>query len=374
MDLNVIKTYQQNVESYTTVITVDDLQRVHRIDWWDELNPNGYQRSLDHSRLSKIVKYIMHEEGLFPTNIVCNIRNKVDFYPHTYIGNYAEMGILRIPSSIPIWIIDGQHRLYSLMLAAREDPSLKDYAFPVTIFNFENKYDEMRQFYVINDRQKRVRTDLAQRHLFRTINEQGELDLLQFETKDKIYSAQVMLVVDYLRLHSKSPWFNRIQIPTDLKKDKMHIITQNSMAKSLNPILKHMTYEQRKEIMETPSVLADPLIEYWSSIKTLLPDAFANPKEYQIQKTFGCTMFNLLYPDLISYIERESLSGANLIRDVLINTFNDFEEREGVNALSSDFWHKKTGHIYTQGSGMKSVRFLYRKFCEYLEEDDTLEE
>ena len=347
-------------------MNASDLCEFGRVDSWSESHPSGYQRPLFHNRINKAARYLLDEDGLFPTSILVNIRGVVEYYPVNSIEDFAEFGILEVPDrSLPFWIIDGQHRLAAIFVAKRENEKLENYVLPVSIFNYANRYDEMRQFYIVNDRQKRIKTDLAQRHLFKTISLEGESKLLDFEPKEKILAAEATTVVDFLRLHPDSPWLNMIQIPSDTKKGN-NINTQTSMAKSIGYILRTFTEEERAEIMVNPKKLGLNLINYWNSLKEIYPEAFRTPKDYQLQKTFGCYVFHMIFPYVYDQCKDNDDYTVSFIKEVLVEMLMDFSDRHDIDANTSAFWHKQYGHSLTQGSGMKVIRALAKQFIEFL--------
>ena len=363
--LHVLKISQANVDLYITVMNASDLWKFSKVDSWSESYNGGYQRPLHQNRINKAARYLLDEDGLFPTSILVNIRGEVNYYPSNKISSIAEFGILEVPdSSLPFWIIDGQHRLAALFAASRENEKFDNYAVPVSIFNFAFRYDEMRQFYIVNDRQKRIKTDLAQRHLFSTLSKEGESKLLEFEPKDKILTAESTRVVDFLRLHPDSPWHYMIQIPSQSKRGD-NISTQTSMAKSIGYILRTFSPEQRKKIMEEPKVLGLHLINYWNALKEICPEAFRSPKDYKLQKTFGCYVFHMIFPYIYERCEEYDDFSVDFMKETLLEMLIDFGERNDADATVSAFWHSRDGHYLTRGSGMKVIRHLAKQFMEF---------
>jgi len=191
-----------------------DLLNCYKIDRWSEDHPSGYQRALVPVRVRKAATYLLKEEGVFPTSILVNVRGKVEFKPKRNIDNFAEIGELTISEeSLPFSIVDGQHRLEGLTRAAEQDPSLVDYPLPVTIISLPEVYNEMRQFYIVNTRQKGVPTDLVQRHLYEMSLKMGKPTLLVLEGEKAVLIAEAIPIVDLIRTDPSSPWYNQVQLP-----------------------------------------------------------------------------------------------------------------------------------------------------------------
>jgi DGQHR domain-containing protein len=343
-----------------------DLLQYGTIDYWHEKNKAGYQRPLQETRVIKATRYLLDEEGVFPTSILINIRGEVEFFPSCSINGFGELGVLVIPDkSLPLRIIDGQHRIMAVRLAAREDTEFENYALPVSILTLDDRYEEMRQFYIVNSRQKSVPTSLAQRHLIQAILRKGEWEVLPFETRKKVLAAEAVPIVDILRTDPNSPWFGKVFLP-DERKQPYHIMSQTSLADSIGHILKELTKEERNELRENPMPLASLLIDYWNSLKEIFPEAFETPSDFTLQKTNGCYIFHLIFPQIIALCEEANDFSKEKMKCLLTKMFETFRLKEQIPAIRSDFWHRTKGHPLAIGTGMKSIRDLASKFLDSL--------
>ncbi|HIE14071.1 TPA: DGQHR domain-containing protein [Candidatus Bathyarchaeota archaeon] len=120
-----------------------------------------------HLRLKKgsIVRYLLEEAGVFPTSVLLNIREKLDFEEKAQVAENIGYGVLKIPDNAILWIIDGQHRIEALKRAEAEKPEFKEYPVPVSILSLQNRFDEMLLFHIVNSRQQRIPTVIAYRQL-----------------------------------------------------------------------------------------------------------------------------------------------------------------------------------------------------------------
>jgi len=363
--LNVLKINQNFINIYVTVMKASDLLYYCKIDRWDEKNPEGYQRALLDTRVNSAARYLLDEDGIFPTSILVNVRGKTEFIPSTSLDSYAELGVLRIPhSSLPFWIIDGQHRLIAIKLASKENPRLDNFAIPISIITFNSQYEEMRMFYIVNSRQKSVPTGLALEHLNRTVIEKGEEQVRKYEQKNKFFAALSIPILKILNTHPRSPWYNKIILPNEKRKPN-HVISQVSFADSLGRILKELNEDELKEIKMGPLNFSLYLINYWLAISEIYPEAFKNPKEYIIQKTHGCYTFHLLYIDIYNLCKLNNNYSKEYVKEILLRALNRFSLDENNNATSSEFWNRTTG---TSLGGMKAVNILVDKIRSHLQE------
>jgi len=105
-------------------------------------------------------------------------------YKFTPDENNPNFGTLEIPNSYGgLWIIDGQHRLYSFCKI--EDEKVKsNYRFVVTAYPEISLSDQAEIFYTINDKQEGINSDLIM------------FILAQLMEKTEGYAARVLLDID----------------------------------------------------------------------------------------------------------------------------------------------------------------------------------
>lgn len=110
-----------------------------------------YQRYLSKSRISKeIPDYIEHDKGLFPNTLILVSNPK-------YKLNY-ENGRLTLPSRYAcLWVVDGQHRLYSFC-NIKNKKLLEDYELACTVFDGSklDPRDQAQIFLKINTKAKKA--------------------------------------------------------------------------------------------------------------------------------------------------------------------------------------------------------------------------
>jgi len=170
-----------DVSLYVTTLRLKDLLGRFQSDTCGDDEDGGYQRPVTPSRLRQLSTYLRREEGMLPTSILLCIRqpHRAEFKASVGANGKGETGTLTIEPEVPLWVVDGQHRLYGLERALKKDKAkwLADYPLPVVIVEGIDAYEEMRYFHVINTRHKGVPTDVVDRHLLAL----EPLDLLDVE-------------------------------------------------------------------------------------------------------------------------------------------------------------------------------------------------
>jgi DGQHR domain-containing protein len=150
--------------TYTFLANANDLIRISYVN---RANINkrdlseAYQRAIKVKRLEDIARFVLEQTRkskieVFPNNIVVNIND----FRFIHDKKDSETGIIEIPNKYgALWIIDGQHRLYSFCKINDDDIRAK-YKFIVTAYPNINLSEQAEIFYNINDKQEGINSDL----------------------------------------------------------------------------------------------------------------------------------------------------------------------------------------------------------------------
>ncbi len=334
-----------DVNLYVTAISLKDLLGRFDSDTYSSDNPSGYQRPVTKSRLRKISHYVREEEGTLPTSIVLCVRQ-----PHRARFESADgaSGTLTIDAGVPMWVVDGQHRLYGLRRALEKDRAkwLADYQLPVVIVDGIDAYEEMRTFHVINTRQKGVPTDVVDRHLL-TMREAEGPALIEREGEKNYLRGRATLLADRINDDESSPWRGLIRMPGDPPKPE-YMLKQHSFVTSLEPVLRD-GFVKRVSDEEA----AQLLLNYWNAARSIWKTAFETPKDYVLQKPLGAGVLHQILPDILD----------------ICRASDDFSPKRMADTLSyvgrsAGFWHAVRGHYMVRASGSRAVKTL----AEYLRE------
>ena len=335
-----------DVNLYVTALPLKELLGRIDSDTYSTRNPAGYQRPVTQSRLRQISAYVREEEGTLPTSVVLCIRqpHRARFEP----AGGGDAGTLTIDSGVPVWVVDGQHRLFGLQRAMVKDKAkwLADYALPVVIVDGIDAYEEMRTFHVINTRHKGVPTDVVDRHLVAMRESEG-VGLIEREGEKAYLRGRATTLTDLLNTDASSPWRGLIRMPGDAL-EPQHTLKQHSLVTSLEPFLrdgfvKRVTDEEAGRL----------LLNYWNAARSIWGTAFENPKEYVIQKPLGAGALHQILPDVLEVCRAADDFSVERMTDTLTYV-----------GRSAGFWHTVRGHYMVRTSGSRAVKAL----AEYLRE------
>jgi len=336
---------------FVGVMKVGDLIERAQVDKFISGHPDGYQRNLSDARARSFGRF-MDGGGISPASILLNIRD-ADTIKETD-------GYIEWPDDMPIWVVDGQHRIGGMEFAVSRDPANSDLEFPVIILNESSNYEEAKQFVIINKTQKGVRTDLAERFLMRAVQEEGREKLFEMREsgalsgilKNVEWVTQAIEIADILNSDKKRPWYGKIQLPNAPKTGT--VVSQGALTQSLEPILKDTTF-QGKPVQQIASALGN----YWDAINGLCIDAMENPKEHVIQKTTGVAVLHKIFPR-VAELCRDDKGNRILTKDNIQSVLKDMP------FMNSEYW-ESNGTAGRRGTSKKAFASLTLEALEILE-------
>lgn len=317
------------------------------IDYYKRNNGSeeGYQRSLSDSAVNKIKEYILKETKypILPTGMLFSSRYKLDFKKE--VGSFGTLEI-----NNPLYVIDGQHR-FEAWKSMMSDPNLRnelgEYEVPVVILSNYSKIKEIEQFFVINSRQKRIKTDLAQRNFLSLAGDKSTSGIIPERYKWNLYATKMVDVLNEQR--EDSIWNNKIILPNDGSDfRKIKVISQSSFISSLQPFFvgKDAIFNPNKDEGPIPvDRWADFINDYWIMISKLYPEIIDHPHDYSLMKTVGVFSLHLL---LAKVIDQEGQGQKILDKHAQINILNKCQkylDRAKGKMLKTEFWRSNVPKI-----------------------------
>lgn len=139
----------------------------YSVETLDPINPNdkGYQRLLNTSRAKKLADYVVKgqdsKDAFLPTSVFLATDRNIEFDEHDHT--------IEIDTDLvgPFSVVDGQHRLEGLKMAAERDDRVLSFEVPVNIAINLPKIAQMCHFLIVNTTQKSVDKAVEQRIIAR---------------------------------------------------------------------------------------------------------------------------------------------------------------------------------------------------------------
>lgn len=354
----------EEISLLVTALPLHRLKEYASVDNWTPANEEGYQRPPIDRRLRELAKYVEEEEGILPTSVLLATRpdeeHSLHFEATSGVDGFAEWGMLTIPDGATLFVVDGQHRVFGVNRAYEKsgDPEFEKYPFPITIMEDVDRYREMVHFNIINTRQRKMPTDIVDRHLVMRQQKEGLAMIASGKRGEKAYlQATATRIVDELN-EADSPWFHEIAIPGVPGRDQ-GLVRQHAVVASLEPVMKDNWVRAQQPMDEH---LVKLLCNYWNALRDIWSDAFESPKDYRVQATVGLYSLHMVLPAVV----QRCLVDKDLSREKIADLM-------GGTSINASFWSKDVneGDPLVLGTGMASIRALAQYIISELPETPT---
>ncbi|AKA48126.1 hypothetical protein IX51_02335 [uncultured archaeon] len=350
MRLRALEISQKDTQFYLCSFRAKDIVGIYKVDTWRTDNRNGYQRDVVISRARGFGRFI-RDGGVSPSSILLNVRE-------SGVISYKD-GYLQIPDETPLWIVDGQHRVKGLKEMIENDGHIDmgEFEFPAVIMNYQNPYEEAKQFVIINRTAKGVRSDLGERFLQRAIEEQGKMSVMARQGLPSSiltgveWKTRAVNITDRISTLDTSIWKDLIIFPNEPKGDKL--VSQKAFSDSLRPILNDRLFERR-----TDDEITQILINYWNAVKEIWPRCFSDPSSYVLQKYAGVFAVHKLLPKAAQFCPTKG-DKIVLTKDSFLVIFERLSQKDlgDGKKFDEEIWANR-GRYGMLGTTMKSVSLI----------------
>jgi len=312
--------------SYSVSYESGALVRDALIDFYNEQTGVGYQRNetLRPKRGRDIEDYIRRcvTEQMEPKLFEMTANARVEPKAYRYEGldkSSQEVGhlIFEVPEGKKwLSIIDGGTRLLGIENALAHHIIDETTLFDVRVFVGLTLAEEVAQFLLINENQKKVRTDLSLRVVQRRLDEgklsDRETRALQTVVPDTdAWRFEASRIAAQMNSDVDSPWRNRIQMPGDVTKP----LTLQAFFTSLKPILSDADVKTPLEQMEktgslvvngmkvTPTAfLVQVLKNFWAAVAVVNPDANSEPETTVLWGAIGASSCHIALAPILKTV------------------------------------------------------------------------
>jgi DGQHR domain-containing protein len=329
---------QGDLTLYATSLKVSDLliQNFYSIERLDPENANvkGYQRLLNKGRAKKLADYIVAgqetRDAFLPTSIFIATNKNISFNP---ANNTIDIDIDEVG---PFNVVDGQHRVEGLKMAAEKDKRVLEFEVPVNIAINLSEIEQMCHFLIVNTTQKSVEEGVAQRIRARLTKAMGiddtpNLPKWIFSSVQKGEDEKALSYVDYLNNQIESPWHNKIRMANDENSDGS--INQKSFVQAIkkyilvanNPVFNTEPEDRQHKIF----------LNYWRAITNII--GIEEPTV--LYKYNGVELFCKFCVPFFSKMVNMPDYKVSTMQDLLEKVF-DNAEGDGTGVGHTDFWLK----------------------------------
>ncbi len=347
---------QGSLKLYATSIKVRDLNlpdfyTINKLDP-EDAGP-GYQRILNHGRAKRLADYLLdgqtEGDAFLPTSIFLATSKDIPFdaSANTITFDVAQVG--------PFNVVDGQHRIAGLIMAAEKNAELLQFEIPVNIAVGLDDVSQMCHFLIVNTTQRSVDKAVEQQIIARLT---GMVDLEKMPTiprwirrqVEKGEDARALLVANYLNSDSNSPWVGKIRMAND--EDGTGVtINQKSFVNSLKRYIFSSNNPLSNPIWDTKRHFI--LSNYWKAVVELLIDDQSS-KPSIIFKTTGVDLFHMVSTTVFMHLANQKDFKKETIKELLARGFSNLTG-ENV-AMSAPEWWQRGG--VASGLNTAAVRKL----------------
>lgn len=304
--------------SYSVSVPTEVLVQQAFVDHYDDRTGLGYQRlePQHHRRGLEIAAYMSRciQSGLAPRlfEMTANVRRgaRLGFEA---LDKSHPVGCISISAGDSRWlsIIDGGTRLHGIDLALKNGTIDGARTFDVRLFDNLSVAEEIAHFLLINEKQKRVRTDLGLRVVQRKLDDEDltddEKQILETVVPDAdTWRFEASRLASKLNHIEASPWRGLIQMPND--KVPLPVKLQAFLT-SLKPLLTNDDLRSQLKQQETSSgipvseMFARILCNFWNAVAEACPQAHDEPTTNVLWGSIGVSAAHIaLAPILVSIL------------------------------------------------------------------------
>ena len=323
-----------------------DFCTVDRLDP-ENINKTGYQRLLDKSRAKEFADYIIDaqekQDAFLPTSVFMATDKDL---PFDQTSNTIE---IILDDVCPLNIVDGQHRIEGLRLAAKKDPQILDFEFPVNIGVNLSEVVQMYHFLIVNTKQKKVDESIAQRikaRLSQLIDIADTLTLPKRLRKSILAGddASALEYIIFLNTVADSPWKDKIKMAND--NTRGYSINQKSFVNAIkkyilvynNPIRDRYSPEQQHRVF----------LNYWIALTNIIGE---NPAV--LFKSLGVDLFCKFYVYFLSKLDNIASDFTIQTMQALLDRVFESVEGDALGVGYTEFWELrgKAGTLNAAGFG-----------------------
>ncbi len=336
---------QGDLSLYTTSLTVRQLvqEGFYSIDHLDpETGQTGYQRVLQESRAERLSRYIIDgqetKDAFLPTSVFLATDKNIDFDRdnNTITFDIDEIGGFSV--------VDGQHRIAGLKIAAKKDPRVLDFEIPVNIAYKLPLLHQMCHFLIVNTTQKSVDKGIEQQIISRLTQSVDLEDIPNLprwikNIVNKGDTEKALRLVTYLNETDGSAWYKKVLMANQIKKDYPDTtINQSTFVKAINTYI--MVASHPLQAIDDLEKRTKMFSNYWKAIANLLDPG--DGLETVLYKYTGFVLFAMFSIPFFVQLNTAGDYRVETMERLLKKCFDNIEG-EYSPLGTPEWWLSKTG-------------------------------
>ena len=339
----------------------------YRVDKLDVHESKGIQRLLNESRARSFGNDIAaaneRDEAFLPTSVFLATGGEVEYdeaAKELFFDSTPGAGIC------PLDVVDGQHRIEGLKMAALKNKRLLDFPIIAVIAAGMSEPEKMLQFVTVNTKQRPVDQGVAQGIISRFTQMQGVENLpyipgwLSRKT-EKGDDEKALNIVLALNDRPQSPWRGRVHVANE-PKVRSHTIKQASF---VNAVKIHLLtvrhplsdsgFDEEKQITV--------LINFWTAVEKIfvgdkVGSQFGPPSS--VFKQGSLVFFHGILAPVLRHLNREKVYTAEAM-EKCIRSAEEYLSPSEADIMSPEYWKRGGEAGRKNQSGMRLLAAMFRE-------------
>ena len=371
-----IKIRQGKRTLFLTSFTVREFLRdgFYQVDRLDVQSSTGMQRLLNESRANGLGNDLVdadeHDEAFLPTSVFLATGGSISYDERTKELFFDTAEHYQV---CPLDVVDGQHRLEGLKVAATKTDRLMDFEISVIIAHEMTNLEKMLQFVTVNTKQQAVDTGVVQ-HITARFTEMDGIGSLPYLPKwlkrevEKGEDEQALQIARFLNSDETSAWHGKIQFADETRSHR-HSITQKSFVSAIKKNILNKFHPYNTLPLNDDKKMA-VLRNYWTAVHHTFvqADSLENDGiDWVAYKSNGMQFFLLIFGPILNSLARD----RQYTTEAFERCFVDIREHLPPNSIvvmSPDYWKKGGG---ASGLNLGGIRVLAADFTQAIGEADS---
>ncbi len=337
---------------FTTALRVQDLMigDFYSVERLDPVAEKGYQRLLNTARAKKLADYILKgqdsKDAFLPTSVFLATEKSVPFNEKDHT--------IEIDTSVtcPFAVVDGQHRLEGLRMAAQKDLRVLDFEVPVNIAVNLPFIAQMCHFLIVNTTQKSVDKAVEQRIVARLTQALSVEDIpslpkwiMQVVERGEVDKA--LKVVIYLNETEDSPWRGKVLMASAASNEGT-TVNQRTFVKAIVKYV--LTANNPLAVLKDFDIEKKIFLNYWKAVAVLLDDG----QDSVLFKYNGVELFCKFSTPFFAKLHDRGKYTVGVMEDLLTRCFENVEgEYAGVG--HPEWWAKGSNASYLNAAAVNVI-------------------